>query len=456
MPGDYLGPPEIVTSRLQAGPGVAPMLAVEAAWLAKAAQYAEQLAQMSAVIAQATGAWQSASSAAMATSAAKGMAWLATAAGLAAKAALQASAQAAAYTAAYTALVQLAEVAANHITHAVLEATDFMGINAAPIAANETDYCVRMPGQNAAAMGAYEAAAGANVAALPTFDPPAPMTIPDVGLDGLASSGFFAAAGAPGVIARDAVFSAATGSSMTEAGFGQGGRLGGAVGQAQDIASALGAATGIAGTDTAATTTEAGADDAGEQLAGVGSVLQTVSSLPGQLGGSGLGGSGLGQGFSPTALMSPLQQIMSLGSGGYGVDSTGTPVDQVGLLGASPFSDHPVAGGGGAAIGAGMVSGGIPGTGGVAVRSSQLASLTAPGPTAASSPPAAGSDGAVTAGPNAARAGGAPVGAMPIGAGRGREGDGDIAGLASPVPLRFDEQIDDLDDWNVWGGQQQR
>ena len=440
MPADYIGPPEITTSRLQSGPGPLPMTQAATAWTAKAAEYTAQAARYASIVGQAGAAWLSPSSAKMVASAATTATWLGTSAGLAGKAA----AQAAAYTAAYTGVPQLEDIARNHVTHAVLESTNFLGINAAPIAANEADYFIRMTNQAAATMAAYEASSMSNLTALSTFSPPVPMTSPDVGVDALVSSGFLAAAGAPAALGRDAIFSAVGSDSILSTGFQQGGRFAATVGQFEGTARALGAAAGL-GAQAGSNTTES-TSDAGQQLAEVAPVIQSITepiaSVPGQLADS---GSGPTQGLSPTELLSPLQQFMSANGGGYGLDSTGTPVDQIGMVGASPLSNHPSAGGTGAAVGAGLISSAaVPGAGKIPARTPLLAALTAASqPTPASAPASE-----VTAGPAAGRAGGAPVGAMPIGAaGRHRSGEGTVEGLLAPMPLSFDDEADNLDDW---------
>ncbi|BCI86280.1 hypothetical protein NIIDMKKI_14860 [Mycobacterium kansasii] len=83
--------------------------------------------------------------------------WLAAASAQAKMRATQATAQAAAYTQAMANTPSLPEIAMNHITTAVLTATNFLGINTVPIAVKETDYFVRMWNQAAAAMDVYQA-----------------------------------------------------------------------------------------------------------------------------------------------------------------------------------------------------------------------------------------------------------------------------------------------------------
>jgi len=143
-------------------------------------------------------------------------------------------------------------------------------------------------------------------------------------------------------------------------------------------------------------------------------------------------------------LSQPLQQLTSMfGSGGK--------TDSMGAAGLpfSAFSNHPLAGGGGAGGGSGMVrAASLPGSGGVPTQTPLMANLVGSKPV--STAPAeggalAGSSAVAGAAPMAAGGGmGGGMGPM-MGGARGDSG-GTTSGLAVPAPLDHDLDEDDVDD----------
>jgi hypothetical protein len=141
-------------------------------------------------------------------------------------------------------------------------------------------------------------------------------------------------------------------------------------------------------------------------------------------------------------LSQPLQQLTSMfGQGGK--------ADAMGAAGMpfSSFSNHPLAGGGGAGGGSGMVrAASLPGSGGVPSQTPLMANLVGAKPvsTAPAEGAGAGSSAVGGAAPMAAGAGMGGMGPM-MGGARGESG-GTTAGLAIPAPLDHDLDEDDVDD----------
>jgi PPE-repeat protein len=401
-------PPELNTARLMAGAGPAPMLQAAAGWEAVAAALETQAAELAASLASLKAVWTGASSDRAIAAAMPMVTWLQTAAQLAQKRGMQAAAQAAAYVKALAMTPSLPEIAVNHITHTVLTATNFFGINTMPIGFNETDYFVRMWNQAGGAMDIYAAETMAN-----TVFEPLPAMKPIV---------------APGV-----------GEAMAA--------------EAMGAFSAMGSETSSA---TALRALAAAADDTDGVLpdpsaVGVDQFSQIMQGL-GQLGGP------------MQQLTQPLQQMMSSlssqagsmgGSTGLGGDllaggklgdaaGKGT---QLGMVGAPPLSSHPLTGGSGPSIGMGLMhSEALPGQGGTSPRTSMMSSLIDK-PAAAGAPA-----GAVAGAGSSATGGAAPMGAMGQG---GQSAGGARQGLSAPVALAeqnqdelvHDELVDEGDDW---------
>ncbi len=173
-------PPEINSTRMYAGPGPLSLIAAAVAWDGLAAElHAASSCYRTVIAGLTTQRWMGPSSLAMASAFAPYMAWTAGAAARAAESAGQARLAVEVYEAAFTMTVPPPAVAANRSQLAVLVATNFLGQNAAAIAATEAEYG-EMWAQDAAAM--YEYAAGSASACSVTQFNPAPHVTNESGM----------------------------------------------------------------------------------------------------------------------------------------------------------------------------------------------------------------------------------------------------------------------------------
>src|SRR6476469_2147398 len=332
-------PPALNTARLMAGAGEAPMLQAAAGWEALAVFLEAQADELAGSLAALSSIWSGTASERAVSATMPMVVWLRTTALQAQKRAMQATSQASSYATAMATTPPIPEIEENHVTHAVLESTNFLGINTVPIGVNEADYFIRMWNQAAFAMDAYQADTVANT----LFEPIPPMTpivIPGVGETTVGTALGQVAAQAPGAVAREASFAHIGAQATVESAGLQAGR-------------------GAAQANQMATTAEGQAQKAqnAQQFSGQQDQMQQGAQQGMQMGmqmASQLG-STLGQLPQQASQMvtqpmqqltQPLQQVTSMFSqmGGLGGDKSA----QMGLIGASPLSNHPLVGGSGA------------------------------------------------------------------------------------------------------------
>lgn len=429
-------PPEVNTARLMAGAGVEPMLQAAAGWEAFAISLETQADELAASLTSLASLWNGMGAERAVAATMPMVIWLRMLSLQALKRAMQAVQQANAYALAMGTTPQLVEIELNHITHAVLEATNFLGINTVPIGLNELDYA-RMWELAATVMNGYQAETTLNA----TFEPitPAkPVVMPGVGELAMATGLATAAAMAPATAARDLVFAQVSGQGKASEFALKAGRTANFAGEAANSArSEATQAKGLGNQPQQDQMLSQGMQQGVQMATQMGSSL---AQLPQQL------MQGVTQPFQQ--LSQPLQQVSSMfGQMGLGGDKGA----QVGLMGASPFSNHPAIGGTGAASGAGLVrAASLPGAGGTAVRTPLIANLVGP-PAGPSMSPVSVAAGAAA---GAAAAGLAPVGAGagggtgPLGMlGQRAKSGGSKSGLTAPSPLPYDLSEDEEDDW---------
>src|SRR4051794_7968713 len=195
-------PPELNTARLMVGAGPAPMLQAAAGWEAFAIELETQADELASSLAALSSAWSGTASERAVSATMPMVAWLRTVSVQAQKRAAQAVTQANSYSLAMATTPPIPEIEANHVTHAVLEATNFFGVNTVPIGVNEFDYFVRMWNQAAGAMDVYAADTAINILFEPIM-PMKPIVIPGVGESAAGAALGQAAAMTAGAVARE-------------------------------------------------------------------------------------------------------------------------------------------------------------------------------------------------------------------------------------------------------------
>jgi len=434
-------PPEANAAMLMAGAGPAPMLEAAASWEALSAALRAEAVEFGGMLAALSAAWQGPSSEHAMAASLPMVTWLEEAAAHAEQCGMRAAAQAEAYVKAVAMTPSLPEIAVNHVTHAVLSATNFFGINLVPIGFNEMDYFVRMWNQAGSAMDIYQAETAFNTA-FGTLEPPKPIVQSEVGQTAEAHTVQHAVRGTPltqvsGMAAL--ANAAASDDSTTVNGLAIGNGL--APSDGTIIRDGLASRGGVTTDDTSSVVVEASArGDAHPVLASAVTSRQSRSPFMSKLFAQGGGGGVNSNGAVVDDTEGIADNVGDSPDGLAGLDDS--EVDEMGLLGTSPISTHPMAGGSGPSVGMGlMYSEALPGAGGSAARTSAMAQLIdKPAQGLASAAPGAGSS---------AAGGAAPMGMMGAGASSGASVGARPNEMTSAVLTYSDDNstFDDGDDW---------
>jgi len=349
-------PPEVNTGRLIAGAGPEPYLQAELGWQVLAVQFTAALTALRTQISVMSSMWQGMASSQAQAAFEPYLAWMETVIAMVQQRSMAAAEQAANYATTVVETPTLAEVATNHLTHAVLEATNFLGVNTFPIGVNEFEYLVVLWNRAAMAMDGYAAATGTTTT-FPPF-PPAPpiMAAPGAPEAGLAAILASAAATLPATVARDALLAELDVAANEGAVQGRVQQASQLMGSAANMASSAGQQAGQQAGQ--AGTTESGQTMQMASQMGM-QAPQMAAQVPQQM------GQMLGQGPQQLFQMAsqPMQQITQLFQGMGSSDLAGQNISSTDLLShfgsteqLGAYGTSAMGSGGGGMGGAGLLS----------------------------------------------------------------------------------------------------
>ena len=173
-------PPEVHSTLLNFGESPMGITAAGVSWTNLAAQYTAAYAELQGILGYVQANYRGPSAEQFVAAHQPMLTWLTAAAAKAGGAAAAHTSITGAYGSAVATMPTMPELIQNHVTHGVLQATNFFGVNTVPIGMNEADY-IRMWNQAATVMTGWDAASTAGVDTI-METPPSPITlIPGVG-----------------------------------------------------------------------------------------------------------------------------------------------------------------------------------------------------------------------------------------------------------------------------------